>query len=108
MSPQGLELPAGGHVPDLDRVFRSPRHQAPAVGAERELKGHLADQRVDGTARLLLLSPTGRVPEFHRPVGARRGQVPAVAAESQPLDLPVVGAEYADLTAGPRVPDPHL
>src|SRR5262249_8521940 len=35
VSPEGSQLVAGLHVPDLDGVPFASRHQAPAVGAER-------------------------------------------------------------------------
>src|SRR5262249_55494616 len=99
MSAETVELLACLHVPDLDRVLLPPRDQAPAVRTERQVESKPGGPRAEGAASLLLLPQSGRVPELHRAVTARRSQVPTVGAETQPLNIPVVVAERADLAA---------
>src|SRR5262249_23554639 len=55
VSPEGLEFLAGLHVPDLDRVFLTPRHQPLAVRAERHVQTRPGDPGAEGERGFLLL-----------------------------------------------------
>src|SRR5262249_12164459 len=109
VSTKGLPFPTGLHVPDLGGVPFTTRHQPPAVRAERHVQKRPGNPGLAFKLRLLHLPEAGRIPRPHLdlPAAAGRSQVRAVAAEHHRSDLPVMGAERADLLAGPRVPDLH-
>src|SRR5262245_17366583 len=108
---KGLQHVAGLHVPDLDQVVLTARGQPLTVGAEGHVHTRPGHPRVvEGEARCwlpiqVLLVQAGHVPQLDLSISARRRQVPADAAEHHSSDDLVVGAERADLPAGPRIPD---
>src|SRR5262245_54132970 len=55
VAPEGREkLPAGLHVPDLERVLLAPRRQPPAVGAEGHIQTRSGNPRLKDDAGFLL------------------------------------------------------
>src|SRR5262249_37840438 len=104
VSPKGIQLLAGLHVPDLDRVPLASRSQPPAVRAEGDSHTIPRGPCLKRVTRFLLLVEALRVPEFHDPVAARRSEVLAITAKHQSEDFPFVGIERADLLAGFSIP----
>ena len=84
--PRAAVVPAGGHVPPLDRAVGTPRRQGLAVGCEGQRLDAARVPREDVSLR----SGAGDVPELDRPViTPRRQRPPAVQERDGPHEVRV-------------------